>query len=304
MIEVINPGLSTTIQDQGRFGYRAFGVSQAGPLDPFAYHLACRLVGQPPKIPVIETFMAGIHLRFDVSACLGIGGACSEIQINGESRDCCSTIFLEKGDELKLTKIKRGWVTYLAIAGLQADQVLGSRSTSLPIKMGGYNGRSLQKGDRLLHENKPRCKPWRIPDNLEDFSLGDHIRIMKGPEFNYLDEKSKSEILTSTFTISNDSNRIGLRLQGKSLNATSYDIISRPVFPGSIQLTQEGPILLLNDCQTTGGYPRIGQVISTDLGMCGQKPPGSGIAFKMVDLIGANRIIEDHKKRLEILNLL
>ncbi len=293
MIRVIQGGIQSTIQDTGRFGFGNYGVSQSGPLDDHSYVLSTWLSSDKVDIPTIETFMSGLKLEFEKDTAIGVSGAVHQVFLNNISQNIQRTLLVKAGDQLEIKRIKKGWVSYISIGdGIKVPQFLGSASTSISTKIGGLSGKPLKKGDSLdfypsaiVNREVPVEMNWPFQDGKINFA--------KGPEFDLLDERSRSSFLMGKFRVMEESNRIGLRLSGPPIHSRAYDIDSRPVFPGTIQLTEDGPILLLKDCQTTGGYPRIGQVISTHLPLCGQSPPGSLLSFKLVDI---NQAFNDRKQ--------
>lgn len=276
MLEILKPGISTSIQDLGRFGFRNYGVPQSGVLDKRSYYDAVELISGQPGQPVIETFMAGLKIRFYTETFVGVSGAAVETLLNGKVTRAYRTIRIKEGDELQIKKFEKGWISYIAVAGMQINPSMGSYSTTKSIGLGGFNGRMLKTGDQILLD---KMIPELELRSSERKPSTNKIHITKGPEFDHLDYESKQNLFLDGFVVLPQSDRMGLRLNGPKLKASSYDIESKPVYPGTIQLTPHGPIILLSDCQTTGGYPRIGHVNSVDMDNCGQSFPGRKILF-------------------------
>ncbi len=285
MIEILNTGSLMTIQDNGRFGYRKFAVPESGALDQYSARLANWLVHKNENHPLIETILSGARIKFHETMAVGVTGAAAGCHVNGKFVPDQKTIYVQKGDTLEIRETNEGLATYISFSGdIEMKEILGSVATYMNSKLGGINGEALKKGDQLIIRAQD-CAVREIPRDLQRrFTKSYSIRLMKGPEYDLMEDQAKKSLLSSPFRVSEKSNRIGFRLLGEDLHASTYDIASRPVFRGTVQLTPSGPILLMNDCQTTGGYPRIAQVIHADLDYCGQLAPGNTVRFRKVDL--------------------
>lgn len=263
-LKIIKVGAMATIQDKGRFGYRQFGIPQSGAMDLKSLQEANYLVGNPAANPVIEFALMGMKLETMETSIIGVVGA--KGKVNSQEIDGVNCV-LHAGDELEISKPDQAY-SYLSIGGmLKAQSDFGSYSTYTMAGFGGIEGRALKLGDILETADDPAFElrhHKRQESNLDGIVT---IRIMKGPEWSFLQELPDGK----TFTIDPSSNRMGIRLTGNSLKCDGYEILSSAVIPGTIQLPSNGePIILMNDCQTTGGYPRIGKVIEEDMGKLAQ----------------------------------
>lgn len=289
-LEVLNGGLLTTVQDQGRHGYRKFGVPVSGVMDEHSYKLANWLVGNPQHAPVLELTLMGGTFKFHSDAVVGISGAEAEISVNDNPAASNKTIKIKNGDVLKIGRVTSGCRSYLAIAGdWDIEKIMGSYSTCLSAKFGGMQGRTINKGDRLTWEfSQDKTVDRSVPQKLlPHYSSSQKIRIIEGPEWDLLTKEEQTTFLASQYSISSDSNRMGIRLKNSLvLEQGRFDeMVSSPVVPGIIQLPQDGnPIILMKDGQSVGGYPRIAKVIDADLWRLGQVWSGNEIRFKLIGL--------------------
>lgn len=263
---MIQTGPLATVQDRGRFGFRKYGIPQSGAMDLEGLQLANQLVGNDPDSAAIEYALSGMSLEVLEDSLIGLFGAA--LKINNE-RILANAASVKKDDKIELSTPKLRYA-YFAIGGkLKADYQFQSYSTYIPGNFGGLEGRALKKGDLLVTGGTGKLqqvKPRPMPGNI--------IRFIKGPEWGCLAEPFESK----EFQIDPSSNRIGIRLIGKKLKTHFSEIRSSAVVPGTIQLPPNGqPIVLMNDCQTTGGYPRIGKVLDEDLGKLGQVRVGKEI---------------------------
>ncbi len=285
-ISVASPGLLTTIQDGGRTGYRRFGIPVGGVMDDYSAKLANLLVGNVPGAPLLEITLTGPELVFHQKATIAITGADMSARVNGQTVSLYQSIRLSKGDKLGFGKLKTGCRSYLAVGGgFIGDYKMGSCSTYVPAGFGGQGGHPLRKGDSLFfHLQEPLQAVRKIPQHfIPVFKSPGIIRLQKGPEWIGEDQLLKFE--TTTFTISKDADRMGIRLSGQLEGIDSGGaMISAPMAPGVIQRVPSGELIIaMKDGQTTGGYPRIASVIHADLGYVAQMKPGDEINFRVVD---------------------
>jgi biotin-dependent carboxylase-like uncharacterized protein len=294
-LTVVHPGLFTTVQDFGRFGYQRLGIPVSGALDPVGLRLANLLVGNPPQMGGLEMAYQGATLMLEAaSARLAfVGGrALLEIHAGGERRSFQpaegQSFRLMRGETLRIGALDP--IGYLAIAGgLALEPFLGSQSTYVRARLGGLDGRALRTGDQL-----PLClgaaeeaTEWR----LDGVALGPpaRLRVVLGPQDDYFTAEAVETFLSAAFRVGPESDRMGMRLLGPPLaHARGFDIVSDGIAPGALQVPGSGqPILLLADRQTTGGYPKIATVISADLPAAGRLKPGDTIGFSAVSLAEA-----------------
>lgn len=276
-IKVINPGLSTTIQDSGRMNGLAFGVPLCGAMDINLMYFANSLVGNPISNPTLELTLDGGLYEFQEDALIAIGGFENDVEINGVKAPINVPLQLKKGDLLRVKQSRTSRYSYLAIAGMiKAEEYWGSYSTYEFANKGGFWGRRLKKGDELIvKSNSSYFKDHSVP------YLKNEIRLCRGPEYGEFSLQDINGMVSKTFDVSVDSNRMGYRLEGDNLEGTtSGNIISSGVIPGTIQVPKSGsPIVLMSDSPCTGGYPRIAIVHPDDLGSLAQKLPNDPVKF-------------------------
>lgn len=285
MITTVNPGFLTTIQDEGRWGYQAFGMPVAGAMDRYAYRVANLLVGNRDNAAAIEMTMLGAAFRFDEAQMVAICGADMAAKLDGVAVANWSAFWAPKGSELRMDCAVNGCRAYLAVrGGIQVPKVLGSRSTYVRAKVGGLQGRALRAGDVLevgLDQEtdiQPRAlgAPF-VPEYDSDITL----RVLLGPQDDMFLPEAITTFFSSQYTITDEADRMGYRLEGaKIAHVDKADIISDALSLGAIQIPAHGmPIIMMADRQTTGGYAKIGTVIGPDLARLAQAKSGDVIRF-------------------------
>lgn len=298
-----NPGVLTTIQDEGRRGYEQFGMSPAGPMDLRAFHTANILVGNPAGESALEATVLGPALRFDQDNVIAVTGADMGPALNGQPCPMDQAVAVKAGDLLELGAAKTGCRAYIAFAGgLDVPLVMGSRATALQNKVGGCQGRKLAKGDQIGFRTPnpglplPRTAP--VPD------LGGRevtIRVVLGPQDDAFTSEGIQTFLSRPYTVSKDFDRMGCRLEGPVIqHKTDGNIISDGMVTGAIQVPTSGqPIIMLAERQTVGGYTKIATVISADLPLVGQRKTGDVIRFQAVTVEEAHSLWRDFNRELE-----
>lgn len=282
-IIVVKPGLLTSVQDLGRFGYQASGVPVAGPMDSFSHRLANQLVGNDPTAATLEITLIGPELTVGADTTMAISGAHFDVTCDDRPVAMGASFGVRAGSRLKFGRVHQGARAYLAVAGgVQTAPVLGSRATHLVSRMGGVAGRALVAGDRIPIAAEAAPRPHRKSAGLMLPSRGRALlRVLLGPQDHWFAPDAVKSLMGVSFRISPRSNRMGYRLEGPPLSRVKDgELISEPVGLGAIQVPAAGePILLMADRQTAGGYPKIGHVISADLPLAGQLAPGDFIEF-------------------------
>ncbi len=289
MLTILKAGLMTTIQDLGRYGYQKYGIIVSGAMDPLAHRIANLLVGNEESAPAIEITLSGPRIRFDKEAVIALSGGDLSPSVNGVSVKSYTPIWIKAGDVLDFGEAISGCRTYLAIqGGIDVPTVLDSTSTYLRAGIGGFYGRMLKAGDRIgfLHNDISEYTinftgGWSISQELK-VKPTDRIRVTKGRQYDLFRKESRNAFFKEPFKISNQSDRMGYRLNGpKLLLKENKELISEAVSHGSIQVPSDGnPIILLADRQTIGGYPKIAQIASVDLSVAAQKRPGEEVFFE------------------------
>jgi biotin-dependent carboxylase-like uncharacterized protein len=286
-ILITDPGMKAYVEDLGRFGYQRYGVSVSGVVDECAARVANFLAGNQPEDAVIEITLKGISLQFKTDALFAISGSPCEYTLNGKPLELWQSHRAKAGDVLAGGFMTEGLRNYLAIAGgIDVPLIMGSRSTNLRGKFGGYMGRELKKGDILETgtsggERQPRAlKPEHIPRYAADIDL----RVISGPQDEAVTEAGINTFLGSPYKVSFDSDRMGIRLAGEKIeHVKAADIISDGIAFGSVQAPGDGqPIVMLAERQTTGGYCKIATVITADRSRLAQARPKCLIRFHKV----------------------
>lgn len=288
-LSVLEGGQFTTVQDAGRKGFRKFGIPTSGAMDKWSMRAANSLLGNPVDAAVLECTYAGGRFHFDQEASIALVGAQMPARLNGKSIALHQTLQVPAGGELILGRALTGCRTYLAIGGeLQLATTLGSYSTYPLGEFGGHKGRPLKAGDQLQWQVSQTCTSKEIPEHRVRSFLGRQLlRFLPGPEWEQLPTAHKEAFLKAVFTLSPQSNRMGIRLepQDSHLSHQLPQLASGPTFPGTVQLPEGGkPIVLTADGQTTGGYPRIAQVIAADIDRLSQIQPGGEVGFVQVSM--------------------
>jgi biotin-dependent carboxylase-like uncharacterized protein len=306
-VTVLNPGLLTTVQDLGRIGYQQFGVSVSGVMDPRSAQLANLLVGNDLGEAVLECTMMGPQLRFDRANCIALTGGDLGATLDGQPLPRYQAVRVEAGQVLRFAGPKTGCRAFLAFAGgLEIPEVMGSRSTYLKAKIGGLQGRKLEKGDVI---------PFRAPvtalKRMDDRKLPPEfvpqqtytLRVVMGPQDDAFLPEGIDTFLGQTYTVTPEFDRMGCRLEGPVIqHKTTGDIISDGIAFGAIQVPSSGqPIVMLADRQTTGGYTKIANVITADFRLLAQLKAGDRVRFQRVTIQRAQHILLAQRAALQTL---
>lgn len=298
MLEVIESGGLATIQDLGRSGWRRFGVPLSGPMDAFAFQAANLLVGNSPEAAAIEIGGDEIELQTNQDCVIAAAGAGYSLSVYTWEFQLWDSCFVRAGWKIHLKKKGSGMWAYLAVAGgFDIASILDSRSTYLRGHFGGMDGRLLQSGDQLkigmpkysLLELSARTL---IEDARPAYGELPTVEVILGPQSDRFIGKSIETFFSSAYQVSTTSDRMGYRLEGKPLrHSQSADLISEGMTIGSIQIPADGqPIVMMADCGTTGGYPKIASVIRADLPLVVQCTPGKdSVRFRETTIEAAQR---------------
>lgn len=313
LFEVLDGGPLSTIQDLGRFGYQWQGISPCGAMDELAYVVGNLLVGNSPGEAALEITLQGPTLRVLEDCIVSVTGGCVNISINGESQPSWESFRVDKGNVISIGPVVFGCRVYLCVAGgMAVASILGSKSTDLRVGFGGFHGRKLLKGD-LISTTKTSVDFWsrfegrRAPFEVlnlykELFSQkAVTLKAVKGPEDYHFTSKALIMLESGIFTVSTQSNRMGYRLEGPKIehNDRGPDIVTNCIPLGAIQIPGSGqPIVLMKDRQTSGGYAKIGVVVSSDIYKLAQLRPGAKVSFQWVDLVAAHNMARDRRNLL------
>lgn len=277
--EVLNPGFYTSVQDFGRDGFARFGVPQSGAMDRYSAKVANLLVGNLAYEAVLEMTMAGAELKFNGAARVAVAGLGAQINLDGETIDINAAVEIGEGQVLKIGQITEGFRVYLAIAGgIQSEKKLDSRSMFYPITQNA----KLEKTRKLSYSrNEAEVDQQHAGIKFDiDFMQSGKLEVFKGPEFNRLPNTLKEKLLKKEFSISKNNSRQAYQLEEKTPNELE-SMLTQPAIPGTVQLTPKGNlIILMRDCQTTGGYPRVLQLSENAIDQLAQKKQGDKITFE------------------------
>jgi antagonist of KipI len=307
---VLRAGFLTSVQDLGRTGFREFGVSLSGALDSFALRVANMLVGNDEHAAGLEITFGGLQLHFQDERIVAWCGGEFEMRIGPTALPAGHAARVHAGDEVKFDRPKVGCRCWLAISGgIDVPLVLGSRSTDLRAGFGGLEGRTLRDGDAvpLFAPGSPipatGISSWTAPhDWVSPAKRGPILHFIRGIHWKRFNASTLQRLTGEAFTVSPDSDRMGVRFDSPELERQdSGDLVSEAVAPGTIQVPPSGkPILLLGDCQTIGGYPKIAHVITVDLGIAAQLRAGDHVRFSEISLADAHRLLLERERQLDL----
>lgn len=312
-IIVTRAGFLTSVQDLGRVGSRQFGVSTSGALDPFALRVANLLAGNDESAAGLEITFGGLRLQFvDDRVVVWCGGE-FDARVGSTSLPAGHSALMHAGEELRFEHAPAGCRCWLAVSGgIDVPIILRSRSTDLRANFGGFEGRALRDGDIVPLGAKPRSETaatererissWSAPKPWsQTASSVPMLRFVRGDGWNLFDDLAVQLFTSEPFAVSPDSDRMGVRFDGPELKRqNNIDLISEAVAPGTVQVPASGkPILLLGDCQTIGGYPKIAHVITVDLGIAAQLRAADIVRFSEVSLAEAHRLLLERESELE-----
>ncbi len=308
-MEIIKAGISDTFQDKGRHGFTHLGVGAGGFMDMLAGWLANLLVGNTKDEAVLEMHFPAPLLYFPKGATIALTGANFSAMADGHALPLNRKIDLPTGARLQFTHKQKGQRCYLSVSGGWAiEKVLGSYSTHVKAGFGGWQGRALKKGDVIPLRNPPELNSidltiskWFVYTDL--FYATGPVRVVPGPEWDWLSYEAKKTMLNASFIVSRHSDRMGYHLNGPVIQSEKKDeLLSSGVLPGTVQLLPNGnPLLLMADCQTTGGYPRILQVAIVDMPRLAQMGAGESLQFEIIDVNMAADLLQVQLKSMQSL---
>ena len=295
-LELLNNPILTTIQDKGRYGYSHLGVTNTGVMDEYAYFCANKMLGNSLEENILEIAFSNVIFRAHANTQIVITGAFCEFFINDIPKKCWQTHNVKIGDIIKIAKILEGNRLYLGVlGGFNIKKEFGSNSTSIKEKLGGISGDKLKKGDilpfldhKVFHNT--RLKKELIPSYDSELTL----RAVLGYQENNFNNKEKENFFSNTFTLTNDFNKMAVKLKGEPIFCDIDGIISEGISFGAIQIPKDGQIIiLLKDRQTIGGYPKIGTVLSIDCFKLSQARANTKIRFEEISQKEALKKVKD-----------
>ena len=304
-LRIVRSGILTSVQADPRLGSRRFGVSSGGALDLVALRVLNTLVANEAQAAVLEIVSGVVRLEFSEPRLIAWGGGEYEVRVGQTLLSAGHVAAVAENEEVSVAGPKEGFRAWLAISGgIDVPEVLSSRSTDVRAHFGGWQGRPLQDGDVIplgSHSSRSLAllkglgnravADWSAPFEWAHPSAAPPVlHFLRGKDWESFDPPSRSRFSGTTFSVAPESDRMGIRLRGELLKREDEDdLVSEAVAPGTIQVPPNGqPILLLGDCQTIGGYPKLAHVISTDLPRAAQLRPGEGVMFQEVSLADAH----------------
>ena len=308
MITVIQQGLFTTVQDEARWGYQAYGLPVAGVMDRYAGRIVNMLAGNNPQAALLEMTSVGAVLKFDEEQLVAVGGADMGVRVNGAAVPNWSAVLVPKNGEIRFAEATSGCRTYLAVrGGRDVPVVLGSRATCVKAGVGGYEGRPLRQGDVLGigQQDRAEVKVQTLP--CEFVPVYDNkiaVRVILGPQHTMFSEETRAVFFAKPYTVTKQADRVGYRLTGaRILPIDKADIISDAMYQGAIQIASHGmPFIMLADHQTTGGFAKLGYVIQSDLPKIAQSKTGASIRFNCVTEAEALAALRDEQQIYQIIS--
>jgi antagonist of KipI len=302
-ISVVKPGLFTTVQDLGRYGFAHLGISPAGAADALSLRIANLLVGNDENTPVLEMTLLGATLAFNESAVLALTGARCECKLGPDTVPANQAVEITAGSVLQCGSTTGGARCYLAVqGGFEVPLVMGSASTDVRGSFGGFEGRRLQKGDVLRIGKSQKTQLHRLQaDAAKGLHLTGPVHVTRGAQCDWFSPDAYAKFLGTSYLVSEQSDRAGLRLQGEAVSPRDKRQLLTDGIPlGAIQVPQDGqPIILFVDQQTTGGYPKIANVIAADMPRIGQLRPRDEVRFAEVSIAEAVEALRAQERWLK-----
>jgi KipI family sensor histidine kinase inhibitor len=307
VFQVLKPGFFTTVQDRGRYGYLRYGVPISGAMDTFSLVAANLLVANNPDDACLEITLIGPELQALTKTQIAITGGAAFPKINSEHVPMWQTLEVQEGDVVSFGKMESGCRAYLSIrGGIDSPPVLGSRSTYVRGGFGGINGRQLKTGDIIEGFDASLLKvEYSMPEELVPQFTGQFkARAILGPQAGMFTEEGITTFLSSQYKVTLEADRMGYRLEGPMIeHKAKADIISDALLPGAVQIPRNGkPIMIMQDAQTAGGYPKIAVIITPDVSTLGQAKPNDIIEFSKITIQQAHEKISEYYKFLNILS--
>ncbi len=304
-IRVIKPGLQSTIQDLGRHGYAHYGISASGAADCFSLRIGNLLVGNPEDSSGIEMTLLGGTYKFEDEAFIALCGSIFDATLDGKPIPWQKGFYVRAGQTLSVGPTINNARCYLAIrGGVDVPHYLSGKTTHVMSKMGGLNGRPLEKGDSIVIGDLSTVSQ---PVTIKELLKYDHaiLRITSGIQSDWFSESTWEKFTSIPFTVSDASSRMGIRLTGNSIySEKGNEILTEGIPLGGIQVPGGGdPIISFVEHQTTGGYPKIANVITADLCKVGQLKPGDEFKFQHVSIEEGERLRLEQESYIQSLRL-
>ncbi|MDF2176669.1 biotin-dependent carboxyltransferase family protein [Aliiglaciecola sp. CAU 1673] len=298
--EVLDGGLFSIVVDKGRFGFAHLGLTQGGPMDPFAYRWANRLLENNDHAQALEVSLGGLTLQARIQTRLCVTGAVVEVSVNGQPQALWQSFSVQEGDTIKLGRTRQGVRSYVAVSGgfCVAPQ-FGSATTVVREGIGGLHGNKLKKGDMLpAREDKQRAGWMLPPAHHPHYGQGLLLRLVPGYQYANFNQEQKQAFFTHSYRISSQADRMGYRLKGEAIAHDFKSLWSEGICLGAVQLPGDGqPIVLLHDRQTIGGYPKLGAVLSLDCARLSQCLHGTEVQFEAIPQAMAKALLLENRSQ-------
>ena len=308
-ITVLKAGTQTTVQDLGRPGFAHLGISASGAADAFSFRIGNQLVGNDPNTTALEITLTGGEYEFGSNAVIAITGSTFDASIDGQPISNWKGYNIQKGQCLQINSSRDGARCYVCVqGGFDIPLLLACRSTHLMTGLGGFEGRTLRKGDvlELAHASESQCANMNNVEGILKQLNRNTIRVTKGLEGDWFTDDAWDSFLNNQFSVSQTFSRMGIRMEGNSIESSAgHEIVTQGVPLGAVQVPGNGqPIISFVEHQTTGGYPRIANVISADLCKVGQLKPGDRFQFALVSMAEAEQLYAEQMNIIHNLSAL
>jgi biotin-dependent carboxylase-like uncharacterized protein len=293
-LEVIQPGILSLLQDAGRRGHHRIGLTNGGPLDREAFDYCNRLLENPPGSTALEISFGGAHLQARVDTFICVTGASVPLRINGQEAPGWEVLPVSAGDDIQFDFAERGCRAYLGVAGgFDIPPSFGSTATVMREGIGGLAGDKLHAGDLLPCPTVTQCKRLYLPpEHRPRYHDEITVRVIPGYQQQHFQRLQQRRFFSHTYVVTDRCDRMGYRLEGPEIQCDIAGILSEGICHGAIQIPADGqPIVLLNDRQTIGGYPKIGSALSLDTGRLAQLKPGGRVHFAPITPHGAHNAL-------------
>jgi biotin-dependent carboxylase-like uncharacterized protein len=303
---VVKSGILSLIQDRGRFGQHSIGLTTGGPLDPIAFRAANRLCGNDDYDVAIEVSVGGLALEAQLNCTIAVAGAPMPLKINGDVKPLWRSQSIQKGDLIELGYAQMACRSYMAVTGgFRIQPMFSSCATVVREGVGGLDGEALKQGDVLpCRESTTEQHFYWAEKDRPIYSKVLTLRVVMGYQRDSFRSGQVERFFNSEYTVSQQCDRMGYRLEGPAVTAVNDGVLSEGISYGAIQFPADGqPIILMNDRQTIGGYPKLGTLLSTDLGMLAQLTAGCKVRFQPITIAQAQRLVQVSERRFNRLRL-
>ncbi|MFV8816211.1 biotin-dependent carboxyltransferase family protein [Haliea sp. E17] len=293
-LRVIQPGMLSLLQDRGRFGRHRLGLTTGGPLDPVAFDYGNRLLQNDANTTAVEISFGGLQLEATVDTFICVTGAAMPLTINGAAQAGWEVLPVRAGDQIALGFAESGCRAYLGVAGgFTVAPSFGSTATVVREHLGGLRGEKLQAGDALPCAPVSQRQRLYLPEAQRPrYGKSVTLRVIPGYQERHFKRLQQRRLFSHAYAVSQKSDRMGYRLEGPAIDCDIKGILSEGICQGAIQIPADGqPIVLLNDRQTIGGYPKIGSALSLDCAQLAQTAPGGTVHFTPISQHGAHNAL-------------